>query len=180
MISDGSLADFLANELFDYEGLVLHSSGALELSGAIGMHPLMTFGPETYSLDFYQKIPFVTSVGHSLQSLYPELLNPSYPLPADKKGLYHALCVTSGNFTTLLWQESLRGFQELGLPPSVATPYLMQIMNNILADPNKALTGPIARKDSVTVTKNLSSLAGRSLRGIYLSFIENYFPEYKI
>ncbi len=179
MISDSSLSQFIETYLSQYKGTILHSSGALEIKQALSLHPLMTFGPELQNLEFYQSIPFVSSKGHCLQNFYPAWTNSSYELDPQHKGLYHALCVASGNFTTLLWQESFKGFQELGLPPKVAEPYLKQIMENILKNPLQALTGPLARKDSVTVTKNISSLEGRSLQGIYKAFIKNYFPEYK-
>lgn len=179
MISDSSLSDFVNSHLSDFSGSIIHSSGALEIDKALSLHPLMTFGPSLEDLSFYQSIPFVGCKEKTLVSNFPDWKNSFHVLDAKNKALYHALCVTSGNFTTILWQESLKGFQEIGLPASIAQPYLKQVMSNLLENPNQALTGPLARKDRATVTKNMSSLEGRSLSSIYQAFVKNYFPEYK-
>src|SRR5690554_2011656 len=38
---------------------LLHCSGALGIPGIAGAHPLMTFGPDLYPLETYQRIPFM-------------------------------------------------------------------------------------------------------------------------
>jgi predicted short-subunit dehydrogenase-like oxidoreductase (DUF2520 family) len=180
LISDSSLKSFISTELFAATCPIFHSSGALEIPGAISLHPLMTFNPALEPLDFYTSIPFVLTGTHKLQNFFPELKNPSFSVRPEDKAKYHALCVLSGNFTTLLWQQAFKGFSEMGLPRQVAEPYLQKIAANLLQNPNAALTGPLARKDSNTVESNLSALEGDPLQDIYQSFVRNYFPEYPL
>lgn len=181
LISDSSLKSFIDENLQDFSGPVLHASGALEIANAISLHPLMTFGPELYPLSFYRAIPFVLTDGHHLQDYFPELENPSYTITAADKSRYHALCVMSGNFTTLLWQEAFKGFESLGLPRKIAYPYLQAIAQNLSSSASsQALTGPLARKDGLTIDKNLSSLQGSPLQLIYRAFVNVYFPEHPL
>ena len=70
----------------------------------------------------------------------------------------------SGNFSCLLWQKFFASLEhEFNLPPAIAFPYLIQQMNNLLHDPQAALTGPLVRNDKDTIEKNLAALAFRSI-----------------
>lgn len=158
LISDSAIADFIKAHPFLKEKLLIHFSGALEIPDAVGAHPLMTFGPELYTLAEYQKIPFVLTSQHVFSEVLPGLPNRSFQIAAEEKAYYHALCVMSGNFTTLLWQKMREGLKSLHLPADIANPYLEQITKNILATPNLALTGPLARRDQITMDKNLQAL----------------------
>jgi predicted short-subunit dehydrogenase-like oxidoreductase (DUF2520 family) len=158
---------------------VIHFSGALEVPGLHGAHPLMTFGHDLYSNDFYARIPFVVTGRTSLQDFLPDFPNPSFQILPEQKPYYHALCVLGGNFTTLLQQRMLQGFAELGLPTSAAQPYIDKITKNVFAAPAAALTGPLARKDFLTIRKNLKSLAGDPYARIYEAFVSLVFPEYQ-
>ena len=53
-ISDDALASFLADHPELRNRPTVHFSGSLTLKGAHGLHPLMTFGPEPYSLETYR------------------------------------------------------------------------------------------------------------------------------
>lgn len=155
----------------------IHFSGSRTIDGTWSAHPLCTFGPEIYSTDFYPKILFVVEAeGPPLAELLPGLPNPSGELPAADKALYHALCVSAGNFTTLLWQRFFAEIeQRWGLSTEVAMPYLEKTVAN-LAGPvvRHALTGPIARGDSATIDRNLDALDNAGLgstAGIYRAFL---------
>lgn len=174
LISDSAIKNFIETQLFDFDGTVIHFSGALEIRGAISAHPLMTFGNDLYELEQYEKIPFVLVHPHKLSEIMPELKNPNYQISPQDKALYHALCVYSGNFTTLLWQEALRKFSDIGVPQAALNPYLMQIVSNIVKDAGNALTGPIARKDYVTIEKNRQSLQDKKMKKIFNAFMESY------
>lgn len=176
LISDGQLEAFAKESLQAYTGAVIHMSGALEIPGLISAHPLMTFGPFLYELGTYQRMAFAMSPGKTLQSILPELQNESFEIGPQDKSLYHAWAVYSGNFATLLWQEALPGFQKLGVPSEAVAAYLEQVLENALAAPQLALTGPFARKDKSTVKKHLEVLPTPS-KLIYQSLAENYAPE---
>lgn len=176
-ISDSALQGFYRQHLAGLEKTVVHFSGAHNFEDMIAAHPLMTFGPELYDLDFYQKIHF-TMTGASLAEALPGLPNPSSILPAELKALYHAHCVLGGNFTTLLVGKMLSGFAEMNIPAEAARIYIEKVIGNVFADPSKALTGPLVRKDVETVNANLQSLKNDPYAEIYQAFLKTYWPEY--
>lgn len=176
LISDRAIEQFCAEHLQGSKTVKIHFSGALVTDKAFGAHPLMTFGPQLYTLDKYRKIPFVVDAGAPrFEELLPGLPNPHVSLDAALKAKYHALCVLSGNFTTILWQKMFSALKtDLGLPPEIARMYLQQTAENLLADPGNALTGPLARGDSETVRRNLEALEGDPFHKVYQSFVEAY------
>ncbi|MFW1406301.1 DUF2520 domain-containing protein, partial [Vibrio parahaemolyticus] len=78
----------------------------------------------------------------------PFLKNPIYKIPPEKRALYHALCHMSENFPALIWVHCLAEFeQDLRLPAEIMAPLIQQVLNNTMLDREKALAGPIARRD---------------------------------
>jgi len=175
LIRDDALLDFLHEHPRLQSTTVVHFSGALATELAWGAHPLMTFGTELYNLEDYQQIHFV--VDHQapgLEQLLPGLPNPYHRLDAGLKERYHAECVLSGNFTSLLWShffEVLEG--KLGLPRRAALPYLRRVAANLESE-FPALTGPLVRGDQGTIERNLRSLEGDPYQRVYSSFVEAY------
>ncbi len=156
---------------------VFHCSGSFLHPEISALHPLMTFGEDLYELKKYQSILFVGDQGRkSKEELLPEVPNPFHALPAEQRPLYHALCVSSGNLTTLLWSRALKDFEQLGIPKSPVLLYLQTITDNFCRDPEKALTGPFARRDLATLRSNLRSLSASPLQGIYTAFLK-WFPD---
>ena len=155
---------------------LIHFSGCLSTPLAVGMHPLMTFGPTLYELSHYQNIPFICEEGRlQFSDVFQGLQNPIYSIQAEDKPFYHALCVLSGNFSVILWQKLFREFESrLNIPSSAAQPYLEQMTRNLLSQPDLALTGPLQRKDQLTIEKNLNALQGDAFQAIYQAFREIY------
>jgi predicted short-subunit dehydrogenase-like oxidoreductase (DUF2520 family) len=178
LITDSAIGDFIAKNLSGFEKKTVHCSGSLSLATVASAHPLMTFGPELYDLETYKSIPFVLEKERGLfAELLPGLLNPHFYISSEKKSLYHSLCVMSGNFTTILWQNVLTSFEkELSLPKEVLYTYLTQTMLNIMDNSPSALTGPIARGDSQTIIRNLDALRNRPEQTLYYAFL-NYVLE---
>jgi predicted short-subunit dehydrogenase-like oxidoreductase (DUF2520 family) len=173
LVSDDALAGMLRRypALHDGQRRLVHCAGALSLPGVAGAHPLMTFGHELRDLDHYRAIPFLVDEGYRFEDLLPGLPNPSHGLPAERKALYHALCVIAGNFPQLLWQAAgQRLGEQLQLPRTVLEPYLRQALENHLRDPEGALTGPLARGDDGTMTRNLAALGDDPLAAVYRAF----------
>ena len=109
----------------------------------------------------------------SFQDLLPGLPNPHHYIKPELRPLYHALCVTSGNFTTILWDRFFASLtDQLGLPVDVAFPFLDQINENLKDRKFPALTGPIARRDLATIEDNLRALEGDPLQKVYYGFLE--------
>ncbi len=155
---------------------LVHFSGCLTTPLATGMHPLMSFGPALYDLPFYEKIPFICEAGKlQFSELFPGLKNPIHLIQESEKAFYHALCVLSGNFSVILWQKLFKDFESrLNIPASAAQPYLEQITRNLLNQSHLALTGPLQRRDLLTIEKNLSALEGDAFQPVYQAFKEIY------
>ncbi len=178
LISDSAIEEFIQEHSFLQTKPVVHFSGSLSTPFAFGAHPLMTFAPGRYELETYVRIPFVCEKGTwSFSDLFPKLDNPHYEIEKSKKDLYHALCVLSGNFTTLLWQKLFSEFETLGLPHEAASLYLERTATNLNHHPEHALTGPLARKDVVTIKKNLLALKDDPFYDVYLAFVKAVSPE---
>lgn len=180
LISDGAITEFIQTRPFLLTKKVVHFSGALSFSFAESAHPLCCFGSELYKLETYTHIPFVTELGRTaFDQLLPNLPNPHYELAAEKKALYHSLCVFGGNFSTILWQNVLDVFEsELKLPKKILYPYLEQTFQNLKTSSAGALTGPLARNDQEIISRNANALSGRPEQALYLAFV-NYFQSKK-
>jgi len=174
LISDSAIEKFVES-LLDVSGKrLVHFSGSLVTPAAYGAHPLMAFTGKLYSLDQYTKIPFVLDEGQvTFQDLLPGLENPHYFIKPELRPLYHAFCVASGNFTTVLWNHFFASLENrFGIPPEAAFPYLEQIGENLKDRSIPALTGPLARKDWETIESNLKALQGDPLQKVYYGFLE--------
>jgi len=171
LVSDDAIAPLVRKYPFLHGHTLIHCAGALSLPGIAGAHPLMTFSQSLYALEQYQAIPFLVESGHDFTALFPALSNPHHTVPVEQKALYHALCVMAGNFPQILWQAVARRFEDtLDVPSTVLEPYLRQVVSNFLADPDGALTGPLARGDAQTIARNLEALRGDPLRALYRAF----------
>lgn len=177
-IADQAIEKFVAEHDFSGKSII-HFSGALTVPRTTSAHPLMTFSERFYDLDFYQKIPFILEQdGPDFPQIFPELPNPSFRIAAEKKAFYHSLCVMAGNFTGLLWKKLFQEFEgELAIPKEAALPYLQAVMQNLMQNPQQALTGPLVRKDWATVDKNLHALQTDSFLPVYLGFLKSFDAE---
>lgn len=176
-ISDTSLESFAKEHLIrpDYqEKVIVHFSGALNISGLISAHPMMSFGPHFYELKDYEKIHFVITGADRLQLAIPGLKNAFTVISPEHKAHYHALCVLGGNFPMLLWQQMSEGLEKMGIPGEAKRIYLEKITENFNRHGIKALTGPLVRKDTETIQKNLKALDGHSFKNVYAAFVEAY------
>lgn len=152
----------------------IHCSGMLSTPLAESAHPLMTFTDELYALKKYESITFITEKGRKIFSeLFPQLKNPNYEIESGEKTLYHAFCVLSGNFTTLMWHFFFDYLKSKNIPEKAAHLYLRTITENLISK-SDPLSGPIQRNDINTINKHLESLNGHPLKNIYISFLETY------
>jgi len=176
LIKDDEIKNFLESNsnTFTEEKNLIHCSGMLSTPLAESAHPLMTFTDELYTLQKYETITFITEKGRkSFNELFPELKNPSYEIEAIEKTLYHAYCVLSGNFTTIMWQFFFDYLNSRNIPESAAFPYLSAISENLMKDV-QPLSGPIMRNDTKTIYNHLNVLEDHPLKNVYISFLEAY------
>ncbi len=161
---------------------LFHASGALKVEGATALHPLFTFGPDPYPLQIYQSFP-LTLIGRRWAD--EEILlqfcstyfskNQRLEFHEDHQAFYHALCVMVSNFPQILWDMSGTALQDkTGVNRTVFTPIILQAAANFAQSADRALTGPLARGDQETITKNLSALGETPLRGLYEAFLKSY------
>ena len=183
LINDYAIDAFIKQHLLHRSSAYLiHCSGRLTSSNAIGAHPLMTFSQQLYSLADYQAIPFVIEEGAPAFSiLFPGLSNPAFCIKTTMKEKYHALCALSGGITAYVWQQLFKCFaEELELPREVAFPYLKQQLFNLLNDPEHALTGPLVRGDVKTIATHLAVLQQDALHKLYAALVEGVSHQRKM
>ena len=171
-ISDDSLEDFFETNLKYFTGPVYHFSGCHQSSGMRSCHPLMTFGTELYTAERYRALTLVLEAedtqGPSLFEAFP---NPVCSIPADRKPLYHALCVMSCNFPQIIWRDTVKQFEQLGIAADSLSALLSVTVENALTIPGGSVTGPLARHDTLTIEKNMQSLGSDAERELYQSFV---------
>lgn len=173
-ISDDGLAPFIDQNLLRFQGRISHFSGAWHRNGIVSTHPLMSFGPHLYQLSDYKKIHFTIEGADSLSRVFPRLENPWSVLSADRKSLYHALCVLGGNFPLLLWSKMEKDLRTMGIPTEAMHLYIQKISQNYIDSGETALTGPLVRGDKQTIERNINALAGDPWEKVYRAFQEVY------
>jgi len=177
LINDDAIEPFIHDHLqHASHAYLIHCSGHLTSSQAIGAHPLMTFSKSLYSLATYQAVPFIVDEdAPSFKALFPALNNPTVRINKQVKQKYHAICALSGGLTSYLWQQLFDRFEtEFALPKEMAFPYLKQQVLNVLQDANQALTGPIVRGDQQTIQSHLHVLQQDALLPVYQAFIASF------
>ncbi len=176
-ITDRALPELISNHSQDFSNrTVVHFAGSrAKIENVFSAHPLSTFSGVPQSAAEFEKIPFILDLdGPELSELIPRAKNPSYRIAPELRPYYHALCAMSGNFTVMLWEQIGARFEsELGLPAQVLAIYREQIFKNLAQATGSVLTGPIARRDTATMTAHHDALAERgetSLLEIYDGF----------
>lgn len=155
----------------------VHFSGALQIAGTSCAHPLMSFTENLLPESVYNEIYFVVSGQQDLQSLLPGFNNSFAQINPEHKAFYHALCVLTGNIPQLLWGQTYAEFEKLGIPKIAVDLFLKQSSDNFRNHGIAALTGPIARKDQVSIEKNLGALSRTPfLKKIYSLFAGEFAP----
>ena len=170
-ISDSAIESFYRKNLAGLDKVCVHFSGALQVDEILAAHPLMTFGPDIYPLEVYQKIHFVISDFQNLSEALPGWPNSFSVIPAQERALYHAWCVISGNFSQILFSAAAKQMQKWDIPEQAFANYMQQSLTNI-AHNSQALTGPLARKDLTSIEANLRALEDSPYRDLYLAFTQ--------
>lgn len=176
LIKDDEIQKFISTnqDKVTKDKIWIHCSGMLSTPLADSSHPLMTFTDELYDLVIYENISFITEKGRkNFKELFPDLANPHYEIESDKKILYHAYCVLSGNFTTIMWQFFFDFLEKNNIPKTAAYPYLSATTENLI-NLTTPLTGPIQRNDINVISEHLKSLNNLPLKNVYESLLIAY------
>lgn len=180
-VSDDAIAPVMAR--LRAEGLAdrrfVHFCGGRSFEGALGAHPLMSFAQSLYEPAFYRDIPVFVDHDDAhpqpvaeFRALFPRLPNPCFPLKAEDKAYYHALCALAGGFTAVLWRDFFSAMEtRFGAPREALAAYPRRIVENVIAASDGALTGPVARGDTETIAMHLDALDGTPLAHVYRAFM---------
>lgn len=160
----------------------IHFSGALTIAGITGYHPLYSFPRRVLPREVLHAIAFARAPdAPPLAAIFPGAMNPDFVVVNEKRALYHALAVLSGNFAAALWNETAMVAQaQLGLPAgAILAPYLAGVVDRFAEAPMNSLTGPVARRDRQTVEANLKALDGEPrLQAAYRAFLALSWPDF--
>ncbi|HCC48987.1 MAG TPA: hypothetical protein DEQ38_12860 [Elusimicrobia bacterium] len=175
LIKDEAIAPFVAANPFLKGKTLIHFSGSLNVKGVFAMHPFMPLAARPLTLAQYRAIPFALDPGVELKALVPEFSNPSFPVKRSQKKLYHALCVLGANLPVILWQKTMGDLgKKFSVPPDLAQRYFQATLENFRADPARALSGPIARRDAPTIASDIKALGKDPFAGAYSLFARIY------
>lgn len=158
---------------------VLHCSGATDLSPLAhlpehgSLHPLMTFpGPELSLPDLEGVAAAIegTPLARALATQLALDLGLRPVLVSGDRRLYHAAAVMAGNFATVLLAEAAAVLGRLQIPEDQAVRMLLPLalgsLRNAAPSPARALTGPAARGDHLTLARHVEALLQADLAGI--------------
>ena len=155
-------------------GVLLHASGATDLSPlrphtpAGSLHPLMTFpGPEVAvppMADLPAAIAGDPEARQAAQQIAAAMGWHTFTVEGDR-ALYHAAAVLAGNYATTLLAIaaevlSAAGVDSAEAPALLAPLALTSLQNAAVAEPARALTGPVARGDIDVIDRHRQALAG--------------------
>lgn len=154
--------------------LVAHTSGRfgvevlapLEQAGAVAvaLHPAMTFTGTALDLSRLVGCPWaLTARGHYLaiaQALVVELGGTPVTVPEGDRGLYHAALAHGANHLVVLVEQSREILDRIGIddPGDFLRPLLQASLDGALQHGTRALTGPVMRGDTGTVSAHLEAL----------------------
>lgn len=101
-----------------------------------------------------------------------------FPIASDQKAIYHAGGVFSANYLVGLFDIAKRCYTAAGIEADIAHQITMNIMLNTLKNlerltPQQALTGPIQRGDTQTITQHGAALTDENLAKVYAA-LGNY------
>lgn len=169
-VPDAEIAG-VAARLRDTGGLVGHMSGATRLDAVdvdFGMHPLQSFvgteGPEAFhgvGCAVAGRSPAALAVAEELAS---RLGAHPFALEDEQRAAYHAAASIASNFTVTLLAAAEQVAASAGLDRSEARRVLAPLVRTTVENwaeygPETALTGPVARGDLATVTRQRDAIA---------------------
>jgi predicted short-subunit dehydrogenase-like oxidoreductase (DUF2520 family) len=175
LIKDGAIARFISANPFLKNKTLIHFSGSLDIKGTFAMHPFMPLCARTLKLDEYRRIPFALDVGVALKKLVPEFGNLVFRVNKEEKALYHAFCALGANLPVMLWRKAMGGLNgRFGIPREQVRRYFRASLDNFLEDPERALSGPIARRDARTTASDIKALGKDPFAEVYSVFAKIY------
>jgi predicted short-subunit dehydrogenase-like oxidoreductase (DUF2520 family) len=154
-VPDRALAECAAR----FPGRCAHLSGSVHLEGVPSAHPLTSFDgqPADWAgtpLGVTGALPGV------LLDAFVELGFMPFPLPAERKALYHACAVLASGHASTLWLGAAAMLAEAGvdLPGRGLFPLVAATARNIERHGAAGRTGPFVRGDAPTIARDAAAL----------------------
>lgn len=97
----------------------------------------------------------------------------TYTIDKEKKALYHAGAVFASNYLVILAETALSCMLKAGISEEIALPSINHIMQGTMNNlketrtPKKALSGPIKRKDIVTIKTHMQAFSDTQTKALY-------------
>lgn len=168
---------------------ICHCSGALTAGEAFP--GVETTGAAAYSIHPLFPVSNKTTVYRELKGVFFCLEGPepglshwrdlltglgckTLTIQSSDKVKYHTACTMASNLVCGLLEESLQLLEQCGLEPQTALEALRplieaNIQHVLTVGPEKALTGPVERNDTGTVSRHIASLNTTEERQLYCS-----------
>lgn len=177
-VSDRAIAS-TAHRLADphlHGRILLHTSGATDIAALASadraglhtgsIHPLFSFARTDLTLDdlrgTYYAIDGDDVARNTAEKIALALGGIPFTLPADKRALYHAGAVCASNYLVTLLLTAVHQLTFCGLSEQdglrALLPLAQGTLENLSRAGSHALTGPIARADTITIDKHLHTL----------------------
>ncbi|MDP3559354.1 MAG: DUF2520 domain-containing protein [Legionellaceae bacterium] len=167
--------------------IIVHCSGALssdvlEPMKHLGcyvasVHPMHSFAQPALSVEQYSgTFCAVEGDKEALDVMIPVLNaigSVNYSIDKEKKHLYHAAGVFASNYVVTLAQQALVCLRGAGVENDIAMRVITNLMMGSVLNlqqtlsPEKSLTGPIQRGDTLTVQKHLQALDYPKQQALY-------------
>ena len=155
-----------------------HLSGALAASALESLRPSGAYLGSLHPLRVFTGSPgetwngaFVATEGDAAALRVGELIvdavgGRAHRITAEAKPLYHAAATLAAGGTVAVISMATRAWREAGIPEEEARPALAALAERAAAaavsrEFSEALTGPIARRDRVTIAAHRDALARR-------------------
>lgn len=165
--------------------IIVHCSGVLSSDVLVSaqkrgcyiasVHPLRSFAELTLSAEQYPGTYCVMEGDREallvLEPLFKAIGSKTYPIQKSQKALYHAGAVFAANYVVTLAKLATDCFEQAGIEPEIAKQVTLTLMQSVFENlqtksPEQALTGPIKRRDLMSIQKHLEHLSD-SQRAIY-------------
>lgn len=173
----GDVAQRLAAYSWPAESLALHLSGSVEIAALAplagiglatgGLHPLKSFvDPERDAASLPGTVFALEGAPAALtiaEQMVAACQGTSFALSPGKRPAWHAAAAHGANHLVALVDQCLDLAEHAGLPRDQARAALLPLLQGTLANlsrhpPSRALTGPVARGDTIAVQKHLQAL----------------------
>jgi len=185
-VPDGQIPNVVRSLKMPRGGVAAHTCASLgaealrPLRPAGALHPLRSFADPSRAAGLFPGTACAIDGDSEATSILEDFVRAIGGVPlrvrSDRKALYHAGAVFASNYVVAALHAALRLFDAAGVARKEAAPALLKLAEGTLANVRsvgipEALTGPIERGDTETVSRHVAAIVADlpDLIGPYLS-----------